>query len=130
MTENKGKFVKGDPRCWRKGRPKAFDAARELAQVIAGEKAKMKNGDIYVVNDHAVTYIEAILRNWAMSGDVQKQKAFVEYAYGKVPSSVEVAGPEGGPVQVEDVNETRRRLLESIERSVETDDSRPEGGVD
>ena len=98
MTENKGKFVKGDPRCWRKGRPKAFDAARELAKAIAHEPAKMKSGDLYVIDGHAVTYIEAILRNWAMSGDVQKQKAFVEYAYGKVPNQVEVTGAEGTPL--------------------------------
>jgi len=65
--------------------------------------------------------------------DVLRQRVateIIEWEMGKATNRTEVAGPEGGPVQVEDVNETRRRLLESIERSVETDDSRPEGGVD
>lgn len=98
MAGNKGQFTKGDPRINRKGRPKNFDAARELAQAIAHEKAKKKDGDTFVWDGHAVTYIEAILRNWAMSSDVNKQKAFVEYAYGKVPQRNEVTGLNGEPL--------------------------------
>ena len=115
MAGNKGRFTKGDPRINRKGRPKSFDAARELAQAIAHEKARMKTGDAYVIDGHAVTYIEAILRNWAMSGDVQKQKAFVEYAYGKVPNPVEMTGKDGEAIEV------KRIELTDDERAVRID---------
>ena len=91
-------FKKGDPRINRKGRPKSFDAARELAKEIAHRKATLKDGSIYTVDGHAVSYIEAILINWSQSGDLNKQKAFVEYAYGKVPNAVEVTGADGVPL--------------------------------
>ena len=41
----------------------------------------------------------------------------------------ELGGIGGGPIQIEDVNETRQRLLESIQRSVARDDAQPEDGV-
>ena len=55
MTENEnrkpgGKFVKGDPRINRNGRPKSFDALRALAQEIAHE----------VENDGTTDLIEEI----------------------------------------------------------------------
>jgi len=37
-------FVKGDPRINRKGRPRSFDAFRELAQAISHEEAKSGGG--------------------------------------------------------------------------------------
>jgi hypothetical protein len=41
----------------------------------------------------------------------------------------ELGGIGGGPIQIEDVNETRQRLLESIQKSVARDDAQPEDGV-
>ncbi len=90
-----GSFVKGDPRINRKGRPKNFDALRELAQSIAQEVAKRhdkKTGEIVDIerDGHKVTIIEAIMLDWATSKEVAKQKAFQEIAYGKVPDKQEV----------------------------------------
>ena len=87
-------FVKGDPRINRKGRPKSFDAVRELAQSISHEVAK--SGEQPVVTEgHVVTVAEAILRQWASSKNPQLQKAFIELAFGKVPDKTEVTGKDG-----------------------------------
>ena len=75
-------FVKGDPRINRKGRPKSFDALRELAQQIAHEPV--------MIGDKKITVTEAILRQWAQSKNPQLQKGFLEIAYGKVPDDVNV----------------------------------------
>lgn len=92
-------FVKGDPRINRKGRPKSFDAVRELAQQIAHEAAKSKGVEV-VYDGHIVTVTEAILRQWASSKDQRQQQAFMEYAYGKPQTKVELSGPDGDPLRV------------------------------
>ena len=85
MTDKKpGTFQKGDPRINRKGRPKSFDALRELAQQIAHEPTQI------VVDGHKVTVAEAILRQWAQSKNPQLQRAFIEVAFGKVPDKLDV----------------------------------------
>jgi len=73
-------FFPGDPRINRKGRPKTVDAIRKLAQVIADEEIDYK-GETF-------TKIELILRDWASSRVFEKQLAFVQYAFGKVPDQV------------------------------------------
>ena len=92
-------FVKGDPRINRKGRPKSFDAFRELAQKISHEMA-MKSGEPLVIDGHAVTITEAILRQWAQSKDPRLQQAFINYAYGKVPQAVELTGKDGKGINI------------------------------
>ena len=82
-------FVKGDPRINRKGRPKSFDALRELAQQIAHEVVS-KDGQPIIIEGHRVTVAEAILREWARSGKPQLQQGFIEIAFGKVPTPIEV----------------------------------------
>ncbi len=71
-----------DPRRNLSGRPKSFDQFREIAQAIAANRDKA----------------EKILQDWANSKDVQKQKAFIEYAFGKVPDKLETTGLENKPV--------------------------------
>lgn len=77
-------FVPGDPRINRKGRPKTIDSIRKLAQQIANEEAVEKGS--------AMSQIELILRDWANSKSFEKQLAFVQYAYGKVPEQVLTEG--------------------------------------
>lgn len=93
------KFVKGDPRINRKGRPKSFDALRALAQEIAHEEA-LKGGQAVVINGHRVTVAEAILRMWAQSNNHQLQRAFIEIAFGKVPDKMEITGEDGNAIHV------------------------------
>jgi len=71
-------FFPGDPRINRKGRPRTFDTLRALAQQIATEMSS---------SGSSMSNVEAIMRDWAYSSDVRKQQIFVEYAYGKVPTS-------------------------------------------
>ena len=100
-VENRGKgkpFVKGDPRINRKGRPKTFDAFRELAQQISHEPA-ISDGQKLEINGHVVTVAEAILRRWAASKDPRLQMAFIEIAFGKPPQRTEITGADGKPVE-------------------------------
>ena len=84
-------FTTGDVRINRHGRPKNFDAFRRLAQAIAHEPDP---------ENPSMTTVEAILRSWAMSKEPTLQKAFVEYAFGKVPDKLETTGLESKPVLV------------------------------
>ena len=99
----KGGFTKGDPRINRKGRPKSFDALRALAQAIAHEQATSK-GEPIIVDNHFATVVEAILRQWASSRNPQLQRAFIEYAFGKVPDKTELTGKDGQAINVIVVN--------------------------
>ena len=86
--QNLKPFVKGDKRINRKGRPRSFDALRELAQQIGHETV--------TIGDRQITVTEAILRQWAQSKNPQLQRAFIEIAYGKVPDRTELTGADGG----------------------------------
>lgn len=92
-------FKKGDPRINRLGRPKSFDAARELAQQIAHEVAKAGGNEV-VIDGHRVTVTEAILRSWATSKDARLQQAFMEYAFGKPPIVNKVEGQVNGEIVI------------------------------
>ena len=100
-TTGKGGFKKGDPRINRNGRPQNFDAFRSLAQSIANEKLTDKDGQPVVIEGHVVTVAEGILRKWSRSSDPRLQQAFVEVAYGKVPTVTEISGRDGGPIQTQ-----------------------------
>lgn len=81
-------FTKGDPRINRNGRPRTFDAVREIAQSICHEELELKDG-------RKIQVVEAVLRAWAKSPEPQLQKAFIEYAFGKVPDKVHVGDIDG-----------------------------------
>lgn len=115
-----GSFTKSDPRINRKGRPRTFDALRELAQQVAHETAQANGSDV-VINGHRVTVSEAILRQWAMSKNPQLQRAFIEIAYGKVPDNIQTIAArlgidltsDGGPITFKVVYENKRGIPDS-----------------
>ncbi len=86
-TEKNGRvigkaFVKGDSRINRSGRPRGFDEMRKMAQRIASET---------VIDERGIpmTCAEAVLRSWARSSEPALQRAFVEYAFGRVPDRLD-----------------------------------------
>ena len=87
--QNLKPFVKGDPRIWRGGRPKSFPALQDLAQQIAHETAKA-GGNTVIIDGHSVTVAEAILRQWAQSKNPALQQKFIEVAFGKVPTPIDI----------------------------------------
>jgi hypothetical protein len=91
-SKNSGQFKKSDPRINRKGRPRSFDALRELSLQIAHEVAQTKDGQEVIIAGHRVSVAEIILRSWATSKNPVLQRAFIEIAYGKVPDKLELAG--------------------------------------
>jgi len=98
-------FTKGDPRINRKGRPKSFDALRELAQQIAHEEAQSRDaqtGELVpvVINGRKATTAELVLRKWFQSKDGRMQIHAMEVAFGKVPQPVELSGADCGPIAV------------------------------
>ncbi len=83
----KGGFQERKHQINRKGRPKSFDAFRALAQQLA-QMVAQKDGQDIVVDGHRVTIAEHILRSWMERPDMQR--AFIEYAFGKVPDEHKV----------------------------------------
>ena len=96
---NRGRFVKGDPRINRKGRPRTFDQLRRLALSLLNEPVKGPDGQPLVIDGHIATRVELILRG-AMNNPRFAQW-ILEVAYGKVPDRVEVSGRDGAPLKVQ-----------------------------
>ena len=84
-------FVKGDPRINRKGRIKTFSEFRKIAQEIAGRKVTR--------NGRSMKKAEALLEAWSNSKEPSLQRAFAEYAFGKVPDKLEASGLDGAPLR-------------------------------
>jgi len=86
-------FAKGDTRINRKGRPKAIDELRQLAQSIAHEALTMPDGT-------KRTVIEALLRKWAGSPDARLQMAFIKYAYGEPEQDIRIGGVDTDEIPI------------------------------
>lgn len=94
----KGGFGERKGDIWRKGRPRSFDALRELAQAISNEQAiDAVTKKPMKVSGHNVSVTEAILRTWAHSPNPLLQKAFMEIAFGTAPKQVEVGNLNDEP---------------------------------
>src|SRR5260370_17109261 len=64
------RFVPGDKRINRKGRPRSFDEIRKLAQKILSETVTTRDGE-------TLTGAEALLRSWATSREPALQLALI-----------------------------------------------------
>lgn len=73
-----------------KGRPRKLPELTKLLDNVLGEE---KNN---VTAMEAV--VKALLRN-ATKGDTQAARVLLAYAYGNPKASIEVSGPDGGPIQ-------------------------------
>jgi hypothetical protein len=71
-----------------------------------------------VIDNHIVTIIEGIGRSWATSKNGQMQKAFVEVAYGQVPSVTRLEGQDGGPIRTQQVPVDISKLSEEDVRTI------------
>jgi len=90
----KGGFREHPEHRWRKGTPEDFNEVRSLAKAIANEKVK-SGGQPIIIDGHAATTVEAILRQWATSKNPIMQRLFMEYAFGKVPDEMRLTGKDG-----------------------------------
>lgn len=104
-TQNLKPFVKGDPRCNRKGRPKSFDALRSLAVGMASEPAVDKEGNPILIHGKPVTNAQLVLYQWMT--DKKLQKNFMEVAFGKVPQAVEIKTEDNKPIVVKLINDSQ-----------------------
>lgn len=81
------RFVKGDPRINRDGRPKDSVGLAALARRISHEKATRKDGTPLLGPDgKPITVVEAILRQ--MANDPKRQDAFLNRAYGGLSQEI------------------------------------------
>lgn len=116
MANRPGTFKKGDPRINRKGRPKSFSALRTLALQIAHEVA-LRDEKPIIVSGRKATVAEMILRSWATSKNTKLQMAFIEVAFGKVPTAIDL------DVTIFDVSKWKATRAERLRKAAQRDDA-------
>jgi len=94
--QSNGRFVKGDPRIWRKGRPRKFDQWRNLTIEVLREEARDKNGQPIIIDGHIATNAEMIARSWL--SDKKRQPDLIAAAFGKVPEEVKADVKHSGEI--------------------------------
>lgn len=109
----------------RKGRPKAFDALRVLTQAIVTEPARDAAGKPIIIDGHAATNVEMIIRQWMR--DPKRQQALLEIAYGKVPLPIQHTGDDGGPIKVENVILTDDERITELNKILDAARARQDG---
>lgn len=120
----KGGFQTRKHQINRKGRPKTFDALRILAQQIAHECAiDPKTKEALVISGRKVTVAEAILRTWARSTNSKLQTQFMEVAFGKVPTPVDLSGSIGVHDDLAEWKAARTKSMADIEKMNEQDET-------
>lgn len=88
-------FVKGDPRINRNGRPKSFDALREMAIQIMNTPVSVVAKEMGVTVKSEYEKLDCagyLLRKWIFSAEPTLQKGAMEIAFGKVPDKLEMSG--------------------------------------
>ena len=80
-TQNLKPFQEGDSCIKRRRHPCHYDLFRTIAREISNELVTDE------ISGELVTRIEVIIRDWAASKEVQKQLAFAEHSFGKVPKN-------------------------------------------
>jgi phage terminase small subunit len=117
----------------------ANEALARISEIARGEYARYIRPDGTVdiealVEDNKAHLIKKISdTKWGRRyefHDMHSALQDIAKIYGKLISRVEHTGKDGGPIQTEDVNETRKRLLAELQKDLEEDDSPPAGELD
>ena len=102
-------FVKGDPRINRKGRPKSFDALKAFTLTVWHEPAygtdQHGNKQPIIIDGKHATNIEVAVRQMISSKDWRQRERALEIAFGKVPNVHEITGADGGPIELQIVEQ-------------------------
>jgi len=75
-----------DPRINTKGRPRKFDALREMVLDVLTEELELTNRA--AGTSQKITQLEFMIREWVLSRDFNKQSKALEYGFGKVPDEI------------------------------------------
>ena len=95
-------FVKGDPRAWRKGRPRVPKTEKELRKLlieIAAEEMENPN------TGEKIDRLRLMLRGMFTSRQHADKEHILDRLYGKVPQSLALTGENGGPIETKSVIE-------------------------
>jgi hypothetical protein len=106
----KGQFVKGDPRCWRKGRlPSGLSLAEQVRAALAEDDKKGRPHLLNIIH-------KAIVQ--AEQGNDQARSFLMERGYGKAPLTV-IMAPATQKYNLENMDQKKLDVLEDIVTELE-----------